>query len=70
MVGEQGPNCLTSFALYTGIFGGSTVTGVYVFTSDAGLFMKGVYLVGGLVASAIFGTGLGVAVQVAKKIVV
>ena len=67
---ERGPNCLTSFALYTGIFGGSTLTGLYVFTSDAGLLMKGVYLVGGLVGSAVFGTGLGVIVQIAQKIVV
>ena len=63
------PTCLTKLALYSGIFGGSTLTGMYVFTVDAGLFMKGVYLVGGLVGSAIFGTGMGVVAVVAQNIV-
>jgi len=65
---KQKHNCFTKLALYTGFFGGSTLTGLYVFTADAGLFLKGAYLVGGLVAS-IFGTGLGVAAEVAQNIV-
>ena len=65
---EQEGSTLTSCAFFGTVFGGSTWTGVYVFNSAAGLWVKGLYLVGGVTASVVVGMTLAVAVVLVQKI--
>ena len=65
---EQEDSTLTSVAFFGTVFGGSTWTGMYVFNSAAGLWMKGLYLVGGVTASVVVGMTLAVATELIQKI--